>query len=402
MLLSITVFNAVKAQHYLFIEADGQQPFYVKNGSMMVSSSASGFLILPKITTHEMTISIGFPKNTYPEVSFYISGTDRDRGFQLKRMEGQGWSLFDRSSLDFIKGEVASNSLLDMQLNKKSQGNFASLLAAATDDNSLLTPIPKKDLAETTSSPKAILAPRPVNNESKQDKIIGIHANKLPKLPMFSSSIQTDNALLKRLIYIETSPTGRPDTIMVEIEKVFSSTQALISENKIDKGVPSLGSENIDPNIVNATKQLDSSSGKQALSDVGPIAGSTDVVAGIGAGHQKPMDSPSQLRKTNPIVVCDRPFADDKDLRLLRKKLLGMAAEDAQFIYTVKVFGQKCFNTKQALEIGWLFVDEGSRLKLFTLLRPLVSDPVFFRDLESSFFKEENIKAFRALFTGSN
>lgn len=119
MLLAAMAFQGLSAQHYIFIEADGQQPFYLKQGNKMVSSSATGFLILPKITASELEFSIGFPKNSYPEVSFYINGTNRDRGFQLKLMDGQGWSLFDRTSLEVIKGESPKAAPIEMQLPKK-------------------------------------------------------------------------------------------------------------------------------------------------------------------------------------------------------------------------------------------------------------------------------------------
>ena len=66
MLMAAMAFQSLTAQHYIFIEADGQQPFYLKQGNTMVSSSAAGFLILPKIKAAELEFSIGFPKNIYP------------------------------------------------------------------------------------------------------------------------------------------------------------------------------------------------------------------------------------------------------------------------------------------------------------------------------------------------
>ncbi len=109
-----------------------------------------------------------------------------------------------------------------------------------------------------------------------------------------------------------------------------------------------------------------------------------------------------QFSRASPIIVCDRPIADYKDIRSLQKKLLGIASDDDQRNYAVKAFGQKCFNTKQALEIGWFFVDENSRLQLFKALQPLIADKASFGNLEVSFLKEENIKAFRALVAGTN
>jgi hypothetical protein len=377
MLMATMAFQGINAQHYLFIEADGQQPFYLKQGNRMVSSSAAGFLILPKITASEMEFSIGFPKNSYPEVSFYVNGTDRDRGFQLKLMEGQGWSLFDRTSLEVIKGEVPKAAPIEMQLTQKEEGSFAKLLATATDDKSLLERIPKKDSVEKASPSKPItkagltaVASKSGLKDSlgKKDKVI---------LPPISISTQMEDEDVKQLVYVEKTIKGSPDTITVEIEKkkIVSATEPLTQpQDSILAATP--------PN---------------------PIP-HTDVTVDTITRESKPkVDSDSvQVPKASPIIVCDRPIADYKDIRALQKKLLGIASDVEQRNYAVKAFGQKCYSTKQALEIGWFFVDEDTRLQLFKALKPLLSDKASFGNLEVSFLKEENITAFRALVTGSN
>ncbi len=348
MLVAMMAFQGLSAQHYIFIEADGQQPFYLKQGNTMVSSSASGFLIIPKITASEMEFSIGFPKNIYPEVSFYINGTDRDRGFQLKLMEGQGWSLFDRTSLEVIKGEVPKAAPVQMNLPQKEEGGFAKLFAIATDDKSLLEKMPKKDSVEKTSPGKAIITKGSTvvatksglkDSLSKKDKVI---------LPPISMITQMEDEDVKRFVYVEKTIKGTADTIPVEIEK---------------------------QKIVAKTEPL-----------------------------TQPQDTTMTATppKASPIIVCDRPIADYKDIRSLQKKLLGIVSDEGQRMYAVKIFGQKCFNCKQALEIGWFFVDENSRLQLFKVLKPLIADKASFGSLEVSFFKEENITAFRALVAGTN
>jgi hypothetical protein len=373
-------FQGLSAQHYIFIEADGQQPFYLKQGNTTKSSSAAGFLIIPKITASEMEFSIGFPKNIYPEVSFYISGTDRDRGFQLKMMEGQGWSLFDRTSLEVIKGGVPKASPIELQLPKKEEGSFAKLLATATDDQSLLESMPKKDSLEKASPGKSItkaeltaVATKPGLKDSlgKKEKVI---------LPEMSLSAQMENADVKRLVYVEKTVKGGSDTINVEIEK--KKTVAVT-----------------EPLATPKDSTLIPSSPKTIASP----SGSSDSIAQLNKPGADTDSSKAniQVSKASPIIVCDRPIADYKDIRALQKKLLGISSEDEQRNYAVKAFGQKCYNTKQALEIGWFFLEETSRLQLFKALKPLIADKASFGNLEASFLKEENIIAFRALVTGS-
>lgn len=381
LLMAMMAFQCLRAQHYIFIEADGQQPFYLKQGNTMVSSSAAGFLILPKIKATEMEFSIGFPKNVYPEVAFYINGTDRDRGFQLKQMEGQGWSLFDRTSLEVIKGEVPQSAPIEMKLPQKEEGSFAQLLATATDDKSLLERIPKKDSVEKASLNKSITkAGLPTfvvksglkDSLGTKDKVI---------LPPISISAQMEDTGVKRLVYVEKTIKGTDDTIAVDIEKK-KIVAAIESFSQPKDGALIAPPSNVIANPLVSPDTI-SHAGK-------PIVDTDSSKTNV------------QVSKASPIIVCDRPIADYKDIRALQKKLLGIATDEDQRNYAVKAFGRKCFNTKQALEIGWFFVDETSRLQLFKSLKPLIADKDSFGNLEVSFLKEENITAFRALVAGSN
>ena len=381
MFMAVMAFQCLSAQHYIFIEADGQQPFYLKQGNTMVSSSAAGFLILPKIKATEMEFSIGFPKNIYPEVAFYINGTDRDRGFQLKQMEGQGWSLFDRTSLEVIKGAVPQSAPIEMKLPQKEEGSFAKLLAGATDDTSLLEKMPKKDSAAQTLPGKSITKPELTAVATKSGLKDSLIEKAKVAQPLISISTQMEDDDVKRLVFIEKKIKGMADTISVEIEKRKTVAPTEPMAQPKDAGLMERPSK--------------------AIAD--PIL-SPDTIFHVS----KPtIDSDSsktnaQVSKASPIIVCDRPIADYKDIRALQKKLLGIASDNEQRNYTVKVFGQKCFNTKQALEIGWFFVDETSRLQLFKALKPLIADQASFGNLEASFLKEENIIAFRALVAESN
>jgi len=395
MLLAIMAFQGLSAQHYIFIEADGQQPFYLKQGNTTLSSSAAGFLIISKITASEMEFSIGFPKNIYPEVSFYITGTNRDRGFQLKMMEGQGWSLFDRTSLEVIKGGVPKSAPIELQLPKKEEGSFAKLLATATDDQSLLERMPKKDSIKKASPGKSItkaevtaVATKPGLKDSlgKKDKVISVLKDSLGKkdkiiLPEISLSAQMENADVKRLVYVEKTVKGGSDTINVEIEKkkTVAATEPLATPK--------------DSTLIPSSPKT-----------IASPSGSSDSIAQLNKPGADTDSSKAniQVSKASPIIVCDRPIADYKDIRALQKKLLGISSEDEQRNYAVKAFGQKCYNTKQALEIGWFFLEETSRLQLFKALKPLIADKASFGNLEASFLKEESIIAFRALATGSN
>jgi hypothetical protein len=189
-----------------------------------------------------------------------------------------------------------------------------------------------------------------------------------------------EDADVKRLVYVEKTIKGTADTISVEIDKKKDAATEPVA------------------------KPQDSTLAARPQKVIAPVAVQVDTMTQVLKSKEQDNSSKAttQVSKTSPIIVCDRPIADYKDVRTLQKKLLGIASDEEQRNYAVKAFGQKCFNTKQALEIGWFFLDEASRLQLFKALKPLISDKASFGNLEVSFLKEENITAFRALVTGTN
>ena len=53
-------------QHFVYIQSDDRQPFYVKLDSKVISSTSSGYAIIPKISKSDLEMQIGFPKNEFP------------------------------------------------------------------------------------------------------------------------------------------------------------------------------------------------------------------------------------------------------------------------------------------------------------------------------------------------
>ena len=62
---SFSAMAAVYAQdaRFIYIQNETKQPFFVKMDSKVINSSATGYLIIPKITNSNKKLTIGFPKN---------------------------------------------------------------------------------------------------------------------------------------------------------------------------------------------------------------------------------------------------------------------------------------------------------------------------------------------------
>jgi hypothetical protein len=100
---------------------------------------------------------------------------------------------------------------------------------------------------------------------------------------------------------------------------------------------------------------------------------------------------------TDVVMGCTNPIAMPKDINALQRKMGRAASDQEQLELVVKAFGQKCFTSKQAGELGSVFVDEQKRIELFAKIKNLVADPALFGELEQTFLQPESIKVFREL-----
>ena len=347
--------NSALAQHYIFIEAEGQQPFYLKRNGETYSSNASGFIILSKITENVVDVIIGFPNRVYPEFAFKISGLEKDKGFRLKRAEKGNWVLLDHITQNLVLGKTVDQASAATSAQAISTSSFAQLLSETTGDKTLLDKSWTLAAQEksTLTQVKTNAAPSPLKPVPAKPLV-----SQSPTLTSIKAFIQSDNDNVKRIMYVDKGIKGKLDTIFVEIEKqnketIKSSSSIEISPSKVKK----------DSTIADAVIQMDTN-----------INSPTDVVVG-----------------------CTNPIAMPKDINALQRKMGRAASDQEQLELVVKAFGQKCFTSKQAGELGSVFVDEQKRIELFAKIKNLVADPALFGELEQTFLQPESIKVFREL-----
>ena len=112
--------NIASAQekHFVFIQSDTKQPFYVSVSGKLYSSSASGYVIVPKLVDGSYNFTIGFAQNAFPEQTFNLPIQNKDLGFELKNFNEKGWGLFNLQSLDITMASAASSDLVAKALNE--------------------------------------------------------------------------------------------------------------------------------------------------------------------------------------------------------------------------------------------------------------------------------------------
>lgn len=203
-LLSLVSFAQQK--HFIYIQSDNQQPFYVKLDKKIMSSSASGYIIIPKLLEGAYDFTIGFPKNEWPEQKVTCNVATADAGYLLKNFGEKGWGLFNFQTLDLLMAN--NNSKKDSSLVAEVKTDpFATALSNVVNDPSLAevkneTPVVKEETKKPAAQPVA--------------KVVRTKEASVTKKETIEKIMDNHGADSASMVYVSRGK-GRNDTIDVVI-----------------------------------------------------------------------------------------------------------------------------------------------------------------------------------------
>lgn len=122
--------------HFVYLQTENGQPFYVKFNNKVISSSSAGYIILPKLTDGYYKLNLGFPKNEFPEESFQIAVNNENEGYLVKNFGEKGWGLFNIESFDVVMGGTGNKT--ETVSGKLQDDPFSKMLATVVKDSSIL------------------------------------------------------------------------------------------------------------------------------------------------------------------------------------------------------------------------------------------------------------------------
>lgn len=168
---------AAQQDYFVFIQHEKHQPFYVRIGDKVHSSSAVGHVILSRLKDSTYTLVIGFPNNQFPEQEYSVQVNKRDRGFELKNLAEKGWTLFDIHSLQLISPVKNTNANAGGGVSFiKRNDEFARLMSGVVNDTAVLyvavenkPVVPVTKNADTTST-ELTIAPKKTEAPVKETK----------------------------------------------------------------------------------------------------------------------------------------------------------------------------------------------------------------------------------------
>ncbi len=402
ILFSLAVLTASSQKiYFIYIQAEPQQPFFVKINKKILNSTASGYIILPKLVDSTYSFNIGFPQSKAMEQQFSVKVGKQDHGYLLKNFDTKGWGLFDLQTMA-VQMSLAGNSGIAVN-GSKDESSFTDILSKAADDPSLkekpvqpkveeknpvavVPDLVKKEEPKVEEKKPVVVVPELVKKEEpkaeeKKPVVVvpelvkkeepKVEEKKPPvkeeQVDPKKESIDLTDEPYKRsqvkkwsessttegfgLVFIDIYENGVIDTIRLIIPTPKPVINAVKEEPKVEKKFLEITTE--------TTKK-----------DNPPVV-----------KEEKPIVTTLPVEKAAVKNNCNE-IAVESDFFKLRKILAGEESEENMNTAAKKYFKTKCFSTAQIKNLSTLFLTEEGKYNFFDAAYKYITDPEFFVSLQ--------------------
>lgn len=437
-ILSSALFARAQQVHFIYLQTENGQPFYVKLNNKVLSSSSAGYLILPKLVDGDYKISVGFPKKEFPEENFQITIDNKNEGFLLKNFGEKGWGLFNLQTFEVVMGS-GENSPETVSKNLESNP-FSKMLANVVKDSSILQknePPKEEPVNEVVSAPKT-------------DSVVAAVQQESPSFSPAKKLMSNRNKDGMEMVYLDPVENGN-DTIRIFIpsgEEIVKNDSLTNGIAQTEKTLAPVLKDNAVSNDISSVKDNlsinDTASVNHSKQQAGIVADTTASVPPLVSETMNPPDNKdsaveknneainektkelkepditqqrsktmedkkSAKTKKDEIVVLPevvkssttntdcKAFADNADFLKLRKKMASENSDDNMIRIAKKAFHSKCFSTEQIKNLSFLFLSNEGKYKFFDEAYAFASDSDQYFTLQSQLTDSYYINRFRAM-----
>ncbi len=406
--------------HFVYIQASDEQPFYVVLNGKIYSSTETGYLIIPQLISGDYPVRLGFPLNKYPEQNFSIPVQNIDAGYELKKENENNWYLANLHSTGIIPANGA-------KIASTKNSGFGEMLSEVVDDSeltqnravvseSIIPPPATEPVVEENDAPAMDVTVKNKIEEADAEaentipgEIIGaqpIDANSPLKLSEQKDSDGTG------LVFLDVTSANN-DTIRIYIP---SEAFTAVDPEKIDR------SELTDQTPVfdeNKTSQP----GNDEVITIGNSPDNTEITDNAGKDLSNPffknekknrvvkedvqqqnipVSSEVAQTKTNPDLShlvradCTNMVSDD-DMDKLKRKMFSQRTDEKMIDAARKMLLGKCIETDQVRVLSVLFLSDEGRYNLFDAMYNYVYDFGKYASLDNQILDPYYKKRFAAL-----
>ena len=387
IILSASIATYAQQNHFIYLQTDNKQAFYVKMNDKLYSSSSSGHVVIPKLQNGNYNFTVGFPKNEWTQQTMAIKIDNNDLGFMLKNFGDKGWGLFNIQTLNVTMASSAAVNTNNTESQNKTDG-FSNVLADVVNTPSLK----KSDIEKVAAEPKLSLTAAATATVVKEINTVKIITTIL------------DNEGRSAIYIDKTDNVNDTVNLFIPYEKIIS-VKEVRDEKRLEKkdavnGDPKedakfLNIELPNPNTIKDSTKDQPSAATTAESiktvpekEVNTNAEKTTVLT--NAVNETPL-------KQQSINSDCKNLATDNDFMKLRKKMASENKDDNMIGVAKKAFKSNCFSTEQIKNLSVLFLKDDGRYRFFDAAYPFVYDSQNFNTLQMQLTDEYLINRFKAM-----
>ncbi len=337
---------SAQTPHFIYIQSDNSQAFYVRLNNKVFSSSEIGFLIIPKLQTGKQSLIIGFPMNKWNAMNYDIELQDKDLSLLLKKVDSLNWELYD----DFSKQIVFKNKKDQQQdLIENNNDEFSNILAEVSNN-------PK--IKQT----RKIIQTKDSSNSKLNTKIKVV--DNVDSILVIADIAQTEKEPVKK---------SEKKKVRQRIQKDFTyidSTGNLIKYIISDEGK-------------NDTISIFIPFSKQIKNDK------------ISSQQISTVENLQKEVAEKPLSISE---ATEKDFLRLRKQMILEENEETMIEISGKGFQSLAYTTAMVKNLSVLFLKEKNRLTFLINAYKYVLDKQNFKTLSTLLTEENSLIQFNHLF----
>jgi Domain of unknown function (DUF4476) len=402
VILFICLAANAQQNYFIYVQTENKQPFYVKIKDKILSSSASGYLVIPKLNTGEYPLTVGFPKDKWPQQKFNLAIGTVDAGYLLKNYEEKGWGMYNIQTM-----EVAMNGAtapIKTAVNKDDE--FANVLSTATNTK-IVVPVAKvepvkvepvktepvkteptkvepvkKETVKKEVVKKEVIKEEPINTNNKIEKI---SSKKDGKGRTIKYAVITNNIVEEVTIFIPAEVVK--ETVkeeVIEEKQIIKEEKPTEAEREVvvkeEKPKPAKKVAVVKEVPAKDKKFLDIDMKKEAEKKVS----TTEVTSSDG--------------NTTLTFNSDcKANASEDDFYKTRKKMVAEDNDDDMVEAARKAFKTKCYSVEQIKNLSLLFLKDIGKYKFFDAAYVHTTDTQNFGSLQAELKDEYYISRFKAM-----
>lgn len=424
--------SQAKAQlnHFIYLQSDNQQPFYVKYNNRIISSSAAGYLILSKLKEGVVEFAVVFPKSNQLEQQFQCILERADKGFLVKNFAEKGWGLYDLQSSAIIYASVKTEPKTSTSNVSTAVADdpFSNMLSKVTQDSTVKTVVVlKKQPVQPVPVDTPITAAVTTTSTVKDTVVTVAVTTPVPKDTIATTIVTEPEKVSKPEVTTETEPAwtapakasvkqirkfesregndyvfeiqetnGAKDTVRLFIEKDTSMLEAVVIAPVVQQEVKK---DSIVPvQEVPKEKPVVEQPKKDSLPVVA-VPVKEEVIEKKPVVVQPPVVSET-VEKKQPTALPNsncKDFATEDDLVKLRRRMATQRKDEQMVSEAQKAFRNKCYTTAQLRNLSVLFLSDEGRYRFFDAAMPFVTDFSNFKSLGETIIDEYYKRRFMAL-----